>query len=156
MVNHTSRSLAPVEQRYSQIEGESLAIEYGVLSNRMYLLGIKFKVVTDHKPLVSILGTKELGDVPNMCLFRLKERTALWWFNIIHMPGKRNGATDSRQECQMRRLPAWRQWCSSQMRCNASPSRGKTSRQRRRRTRGIKSCSIPSRQASQTSRAERR
>ena len=54
MVNHTSRAQTEVECRYHQKEGESLAIQYGVTTNRMYLLGIKFNVVTDHKPLVPL------------------------------------------------------------------------------------------------------
>ena len=34
MVNHTCRAQTPVECRYSQTEGESLAIEYGVIYHR--------------------------------------------------------------------------------------------------------------------------
>ena len=47
-----SRSLAPVEQRYSQTEREALAITWGVLHFHLYLYGNKFTVLTDHKPLV--------------------------------------------------------------------------------------------------------
>ena len=53
-INYKSRSLSPTEQRYVPIEGESLAIMYGVTENRMYLYGQHFDVITDHEPLVSL------------------------------------------------------------------------------------------------------
>ena len=91
MCNHTSRSLAPVEQRYSQIEGESLAIEYGVLSNRMYLLGIKFTVVTDHKPLVSLYTKQRTRTKPGpMRVDRHRLRLLAYDFDVIHEPGHLN------------------------------------------------------------------
>jgi len=62
-VNYTtSRTQTKTEQRYSQIEGESLAIQVGIMSNRMYLYGNPFVVVTDHQPLVSLYNnTKKQG-----------------------------------------------------------------------------------------------
>ena len=51
-INYTSRAKTPTERNYLPIEGESLAIMSGILSNRMYLYGIPFTAVTDHKPLV--------------------------------------------------------------------------------------------------------
>ena len=53
-VNHTSRSWTPVESRYSQIERESNGILTGMCMNKMYTLGTKVEVVTDHKPLLPI------------------------------------------------------------------------------------------------------
>jgi hypothetical protein len=48
-----SRSLSPAESRYATIELEALAIHWGIASCRYYLTGgPKFKVVTDHKPLI--------------------------------------------------------------------------------------------------------
>ena len=52
-------------------------------------------MVTDHKLLVAILGDKELGDVMNMQLFRLKECMALWQFDIAHLLGKGNDTADA-------------------------------------------------------------
>ena len=50
-----SHALDNVESRYSQTEREALAVRWGVEHFHLYLYGIKFTVVTDHKTLVSKL-----------------------------------------------------------------------------------------------------
>ena len=42
-VHHTARAWTTVEKGYSQIEKESLGMYSGIVANRMYLLGTKFK-----------------------------------------------------------------------------------------------------------------
>ena len=42
------------KERNAAIEGESLAIFHGITTNRMFLYGMPFIVVTDHKPLVNL------------------------------------------------------------------------------------------------------
>ena len=51
-----SRSLTPVEQRYSQTEREALSIAWGIQHFHLYLYGSDFEVVTDHRPLVSLFN----------------------------------------------------------------------------------------------------
>ena len=54
-IAYASRALTSViESRYSQIEREALGIVYGCEHLHMYLVGCKFSVVTDHKPLLYI------------------------------------------------------------------------------------------------------
>ena len=53
-IAYASRSLTAVEQRYSQIEREALAIVFGCKHFHMYLIRCKFKMVTDHKHLFTI------------------------------------------------------------------------------------------------------
>ena len=53
-IAYASRSLTAVVKRYSQIEQEALAIVFGCEHFHMYLIGPKFKIVTDHKPLLTI------------------------------------------------------------------------------------------------------
>ena len=50
-VSYASRSLTPVEQRYSQTEREALAVIWGCERYHMYLYGTHFTILTDHEPL---------------------------------------------------------------------------------------------------------
>ena len=51
-----SRTLSASEQKYSQIEKEALALIWGIKHFQQYLFGNHFVLITDHKPLVSILN----------------------------------------------------------------------------------------------------
>ncbi len=55
VVAYASRALTPVEQRYSQIQTELLAIRWATQHFHVFLFGQKFVLHTDHQPLVSIL-----------------------------------------------------------------------------------------------------
>jgi hypothetical protein len=91
-----SRFLAAAEQRYAAIEGEALAIAWGLEQTRYFTLGCaQLLVVTDHKPLVKIFGDRTLDEITNTRLFRLKQRTLPWRFRIEHMPGRSNSAADA-------------------------------------------------------------
>ena len=69
-VAYASRILNNAEQDYSQIERESLAVVFGVTKYRQYLLGRHFKLLTDHKPLITLLG--EQKSVPLLAAARIK------------------------------------------------------------------------------------
>ena len=58
-VAFTSRTLSPTEQNYPQIEKEALSLIYGIQKFHQYLYGRPFVLVTDHRPLLSILGPKK-------------------------------------------------------------------------------------------------
>ena len=64
-----SRSLTKSEKNYSQIDIKALALVYGIQKFHTYLYGREFTLVTDHKPLVSILGPKK--GVPSVAAARL-------------------------------------------------------------------------------------
>ena len=57
-VHYISRRLTDTESRYSQFEREALRVYWGCKAFYLYLIGIEFEILTDHKPLVSVLGTK--------------------------------------------------------------------------------------------------
>ena len=65
-----SRTLLPSEQNYSQIEREALSLIFGVSKFHTYLYGRKFTLVTDHKPLTTILGEKK--GIPPVTAARLQ------------------------------------------------------------------------------------
>ena len=46
-----SRSLAPAERKYSQLDKEGLSIIFGVRKFHQYLFGRKFTIQSDHRPL---------------------------------------------------------------------------------------------------------
>ncbi|XP_065195252.1 uncharacterized protein LOC135826576 [Sycon ciliatum] len=82
-----SRSLTSAERNYAQIEKEALAITWAVSRFDNYLLGMAcFLIETDHKPLVPLLSTKRLHDLPARVL-RFRLRLARYHYQIIHVPG---------------------------------------------------------------------
>ena len=91
-----SRFLSSAEQRYAAIEGEALAVAWGLEQTRYFTQGCEdLIIVTDHKPLVKIFGDRTLDEISNSRLFRLKQRTLPWRFEIRHLPGKSNHAADA-------------------------------------------------------------
>ena len=49
--------MTPTKQRYTQIEKEALATTWSLERFTDYLYGMSFHVVTDHKPLFSLLSS---------------------------------------------------------------------------------------------------
>lgn len=74
-----SRTLAPSEKNYAQLEKEALALIFGVKKFHKYLYGRRFTLVTDHKPLTTILGPKT--GVPTLAAARM-QRWALIFQHI--------------------------------------------------------------------------
>ena len=65
-----SRTLNKSERNYAQIEKQSLGIIFGIKKFHQYLYGRKFLLVTDHKPLVTLLGPK--SGIPTLAAARLQ------------------------------------------------------------------------------------
>ena len=88
IVAYASRALTPVEQRYSQLEREALAILFGCECFRLYLLGSQFTVVTDHKPLVPIFRNPHV--TPSARVEGWLLRLQSYNFTVEYSPGKTN------------------------------------------------------------------
>ncbi len=94
-VAFSSRTLTPSEQRYAMVEKECLALVWACEKFSQYLTGLdQFTLLTDHKPLVPIIGSKSLDEVPIRCQ-RLVLR--LMRFNpvIKYVPGKEQYIADA-------------------------------------------------------------
>lgn len=69
-IAYASRTLSKSEINYSQIDKEALAIIFGIRKFHQFLYGRPFKLLTDHKPLVSIFGSKK--GIPQIAASRLQ------------------------------------------------------------------------------------
>ena len=92
MVLCDSRTCKDAEQNYAPIEGEALAITWAMKKAKLFLLGRKFRVVTDHSPLTNIFNDRSLADIENTRLLSLKEKTLPFTFSIHYIKGKENYA----------------------------------------------------------------
>ena len=72
-IAYASRSLTDTEKRYAVIEKEALASTWACEKFSDYVLGLKFILETDHRPLVPLLSSTELSKMPTRVLrFRLR------------------------------------------------------------------------------------
>ena len=91
-----SRFLRKCEERYAPVEGEALSVAWGLDHSKYFTMGCDdLLIVVDHQPLTKILGDRTLDEIPNPRLFRLKQRTLPWLYNITWMPGIDNLFSDA-------------------------------------------------------------
>ena len=94
-VAFASRSLAPAEKKYSQLDKEALAIVFGVKKFHHYLFGRHFTICSDHKPLQHLFSENRL--IPSLASARI-QRWALtlsaYEYNIIYKSGNANANAD--------------------------------------------------------------
>ena len=74
-ITFASRTLSSCERNYAQIDKETLSLTFGVMKFHQYLYGRKFTLVTDHKPLLAILGEKK--GIPSLAAARLQRWAVL-------------------------------------------------------------------------------
>ena len=77
----------PTEQRYAQIEKEAFGITWASERFADYLIGLEFHIETDHNPLVPLLSSRNLEDLPAR-VQRFRMRMMRFTYSISHVPGK--------------------------------------------------------------------
>ncbi len=92
-VAYASRALSDTEQRYAQIEKEALASTWACERFAEFLIGKDFHIKTDHKPLVPLLSTKRLDELPPR-IQRLRMRLMRFSYTISHVAGKNIATAD--------------------------------------------------------------
>ena len=106
VISHAARSLTVAEQKYSQIEKEALALIFAVTKFHRMLHGRKFTLCTDHKPLISVFGSKK--GIPVHTANRL-QRWALtllaYDFDIQHINTEKFGHADVLSRLMNRNQP---------------------------------------------------
>ena len=100
-----SKQLQGAQHFYSATELEGLAVFKSVHYFSHYLYGCRFKVITDHKALVSLLHSRILNRRLHGWVLQLLQ----FDFSIIYRPGKENGDADalSRQAWDTRSGDPW-------------------------------------------------
>lgn len=93
-VAYASRSLSETEKRYAQVEKEALACAWALDKFQDYLIGIQFSVESDHKPLLALLGTKALSELPPR-IQRIRMRMMRFCYDMVYTPGKELHVADT-------------------------------------------------------------
>lgn len=87
IISFASKSLTDVERRYFQTEREALALVWAVDRFKLYLLGTRFKLVTDCKPLQYLFKQRAK---PCARIERWVLRLQAYNFEVVYEPGATN------------------------------------------------------------------
>lgn len=91
LIAYASKTLSSAEKNYSTIEKELLAIVWAIRHYRPYLFGRRFKIITDHRPLVYLFSLKE----PSSRLTKFRLLLEEYNFYVEYTPGKDNCTADA-------------------------------------------------------------
>jgi hypothetical protein len=90
-IAYASRNVNKAEQNYSTSEKELLAVVWGVKHFRPYLYGTKFKIASDHKPLMWIMNIKD----PGSRLLRWRIKLEEYHYEIVYKKEALNANADA-------------------------------------------------------------
>lgn len=86
-VAYASRGLSDAERNYAVIEKELLGVVYACEKFHSYIYGRPIKVITDHKPNVSVMA-KQISSINSSRLQRLRLKLLKYDIQIQYQPGK--------------------------------------------------------------------
>lgn len=101
-IAYASRTLNKPEGNYSTTEKELLAIIFAVKTFRPYIFGRKFKIVTDHRPLVWLFNVKD----PGSRLIRWRLKLEEYDYEIVYKQGRLNSNADALSRCPVNAIDA--------------------------------------------------
>ena len=94
-VAFASRSLAPAEKGYAQLDKEALSIVFGVKKFNQSLLGQRFTILFDHKPLQHLFA--EDKPIPTLASARIKRWAIIlgaYNYKVEYRPGVQHSNAD--------------------------------------------------------------
>ena len=88
-VTYQSRALTDTETRYSQLEKEAKAVEWGMLANQIYLCSLidTFEIDTDNKPLLHLFASHKV--TAPLRIERMRVRLQGFDYKLNYVPGKK-------------------------------------------------------------------
>ena len=95
LIQSGSRFMSPAEANYAVIEIEAMAIQWAIIKCKNYLLGTRFLVQTDHKPLEGVMNGRDLDSINNARLQRIVSKLIGYEFSVKYLPGKVNFIADA-------------------------------------------------------------
>ena len=106
-----SKLFNPAQAKYATIDRELTAIYYAVRKFLYYLEGRKFDIVTDHKPLIYIMGQ----DQDKAPALRCRQLSYIAQFNtrIVYRAGNENTVADALSRIECFRVPSMFDWKES-------------------------------------------
>jgi hypothetical protein len=94
-VAFASRSLAPAEKKYAQIDKEGLAVVFGVKKFHQYLFGRRFTIYTDHPPLQKLFGESlPVSPLASARIQRWALTLSAYDYTIRYRPGRGHANAD--------------------------------------------------------------
>ena len=91
VVEYASKKFSEAEKRYPVIEQEAAGIMFAVDRWRHFLLGKKFRLETDHRPLVWLRTKRDCSGKLGRWALRLEE----YEYYVVHVPGKDHEDVDA-------------------------------------------------------------
>lgn len=92
-IAYASRALTEAQQKYAQIEKETLAVAYGLQKFHQYLYGRTVTIESDHKPLEYILNRPVHLAPPR--IQRMMMKMMRYDYKVIYKPGKEMYISDA-------------------------------------------------------------
>ncbi|XP_049272416.1 uncharacterized protein K02A2.6-like [Rhipicephalus sanguineus] len=91
-----SRTLSPAERNYSQLDREGLAVVYGATHFHQYIAGRHVTVLTDHRPLLGILGPqKQIPQTLSPRMIRWCIKMSAYDYDLVYRPGNKHQNADA-------------------------------------------------------------